>query len=95
MARQRFKLNCVSHTIPTGKSLFGRREWLLRKFNSGDITPDELRELADLNVRALSVKRPQPKAVITMVFSRETTVSIEEFEQYYKPLNFKPIKYIY
>lgn len=40
-------------------------------------------------------RTPQPKMVVTIVFGKETRVTIEEFETMYKPLNFKIVEEIY
>ena len=98
--RQHFNRGCISHTTPNGKSLFGRKEFLTRKFNAGDISKEELLELAELRVTAYKAngsnpKPKAPKAVVTRMLGKLITVGLAEFKKYYEPYGHTIIEAIY
>ena len=95
--RQHFNRGCISHTTPNGKSIFGRKEYLTRKFNAGDISKEELLELAELRVAAYKANgsTPKPKAIVTRMLGKLITVDLAEFEAFYKPYGHTIIEAIY
>ena len=83
MARKRTKMfGLVSHTQPDGYSRMGEREVLMKKFNACNITPPELKKLACF----LVVEKKTTKTIKVRVWGKGLTLTIEEYNKYYKPL---------
>lgn len=83
--RQKFnRLSLCSHTTPDGKSIQGRGEILRKKFESCDITRQELREYVSFVM--ISDKQPEYKTIT--LFGVTKKVTMEEYNNYYKPCGF-------
>ena len=84
--RQRTKMGAAlcSHTTPQ-HSYMGRHEVLSKKFNSGEISIDELRELASFRT---AQKNTKPSTVTVKVWGKPTIVSYSEYLIHYKPYGF-------
>lgn len=80
--RQRFnRLSLCSHATPDGKAKQGRGEILRKKFESCDITRQELREY----VSFVMVSSKEPKYKEVTLFGVTKKVTMEEYNKYYKP----------
>lgn len=82
--RQRTKMVALcSHTTPTN-SYMSREEILKKKFQSGNITTEELKEYAA--IKAASNKAPI--SVTVFIWGKPMTISYSEYLRHYKHLGF-------
>lgn len=75
-----------SHTTPDGKSYMGEGEKLAKKFQTGNITKEELRKYADFLVYT---KKSTSDTVIVKVWDGFVKMSKTLYENTYKPLGYQ------
>ena len=88
--RPRTKITSCYQAKPDGTKHVGREETLRRKFKRDDITPEELHSYAFFTMRH---RQPTDRVVVS-VFGKETTVTLEEYNAFYKPQNFRILRYV-
>lgn len=82
--RQRTKtLALCSHTTPSN-SYMSKEEVLKKKFQSGNISAEELREYAEIK----AAYKKAPTSVVVFVWGKPMTISYNEYIRYYKHLGF-------
>lgn len=97
--RQHFKRTICSHATPDGKAVMGEREKLRKKFDSGNITSEELWSYCmfmhssrpNFTVKGeVSFDIPETKKTFKTikVWGKEIQVSIEEHRIHCAHLNF-------
>ena len=84
--RTRIKVTICSHSEPNGASKIGRREQLKKKFQSGNITAEELREYATFVANS---KRQTPTTVIVTIWGKKQYISYNEYKTRYEEYGFQ------
>lgn len=75
------------HTSPNGKSVMGKKQILVKKFNSGEITSEELHSLALMGFSVRELKKEPDFGYVT-VFGVKKKVTMAEFKEHYEHLGF-------
>lgn len=83
--RTRIKVAICSHSNPNGTSKMGRREQLRKKFQSGNITAEELREYATFVANS---KRQTPTTIIVKVWGKKQYIPYSEYKARYEEYGF-------
>lgn len=79
--KRRFKVRgLVSHQTPEGSYYLSERDYLMKKFNSGDISAPELKKL----VNFLLIEKRKTHVLIT-IWGKTLNLTIEEYEEHYAP----------
>ena len=91
------KTSAICSANPQGRRNTPRKEILRRKFNSGEITSEELYEYTCLfsHSEIKAHLNRVPKAVVTTVWGKRKMVSYNEFKAQWEPQGFKTIEVIY
>lgn len=70
----------VSHCSPLGKAHKGRQDYLKSKFDKGEITPEELREYAELVHKTNTPAKEEVRTFYITVWGKQIKVTKAEYE---------------
>lgn len=95
--RPRTKASAVCSANPQGRRNTPRKEILKRKFDSGEITEEELEEYVCLfsHSQIQAHLNRVPKAIVTTMWGKRTMVPYDEFKAQWEPQGFKIIEIVY